>query len=945
MVPIKVASLSRYASALVVVLSTFVQVAGFGTEHLSAHPGLRHTLSIQPKGSTTSVGVMAEIGNVLSRVRGSLIETFSTKQEDMLSQGSSAGAPSALAAYCSGNDKEMKVGSRTECNWRGMGYFRGKIVKMHEDLHKVDIRYDDGFVERFADERKCRLLESQPDGFEPAKADPACLIEKEVTALKKKLQKASTDMALWTSAARSEATMTEESRKARKERVSQARMKEAKVGLGGVQPHNSTNGLEGQVMDAVTGSAGAPAAVVLEPVVSSGPVAEAAGAPGVAVEKHAPLPMQKLSSAEEVELERLKRELAKLDWKARRLIGVVGENEEELDDILDEDLADSVNLPDPQQLKDVRKRIVWRRDEILRLVEKKDIQEEHLIALGKEPVSLLDIKNETDQITQAVSRLKAKRDAIEKKSGVDDELQESINQVVEAEAGLSTKVDKLVEIVMDDEAQRGEDELHDGDDDSEAASEAAREADLRVLEAAEDVEVQLFSAYHNAEHLDAGVIVHGQKWWRFRYEHSFVESVLMIMIIILILIWRSIYLRLKFWIFAKSEAIEPVKHLGKGTMYVHWLDSFSGQMTVCTFVFITVWFMWYLHVYDLFHYLFGFLCFNLVTGTAGFHTPSSAIQYRYLAIDICVNLFIAQILFFVIVFSIVYATSRKMADWHFFDDLPKEDGTTPGRATTPGKQAAGAWSSTMRKGTFLGVVANVALPANDVAAWQGMKEYFIAQVSADAGVMTAIGFQQGEKLKPERFQFSKYMRESVRSTCNNLFRFGLDVWIGVLITFAIFAILHRLLLVGYLRIAIFFLIFLCVLVGMMIYWVWLLVDNIEKVTVSVDLTPRSRFDKYFAASKTHMKVPTEEILVTMINYTLFLLCWFCARMVIQSWMWQFHFGGVLILTIIAVAVACIFCCAVAKMFPNFAAAMALPPFLGPNDIERLKWCYQKASAR
>merc|ERR1740117_1363285 len=86
----------------------------------------------------------------------------------------------------------------------------------------------------------------------------------------------------------------------------------------------------------------------------------------------------------------------------------------------------------------------------------------------------------------------------------------------------------------------------------------------------------------------------------------------------------------------------------------------------------------------------------------------------------------------------------------------------------------------------------------------------------------------------------------------------------------------------------------------------------------------------------HETLPTEAIVLTGLEFSLFFVCYGVARMICQPWMWELHFWPVLILTGVAIVASIAFYLLVAPGIPSFIAAMALPPYMGPEDIDLMR---------
>jgi len=81
------------------------------------------------------------------------------------------------------------------------------------------------------------------------------------------------------------------------------------------------------------------------------------------------------------------------------------------------------------------------------------------------------------------------------------------------------------------------------------------------------------------------------------------------------------------------------------------------------------------------------------------------------------------------------------------------------------------------------------------------------------------------------------------------------------------------------------------------------------------------------------KISSELVVLGLLQFSLFFVCYGVARMICQSWMWELHFWPVLVLTVTALISAFLFVWFIAPAIPAFCAAMAMPPYV---DSENLK---------
>jgi len=503
---------------------------------------------------------------------------------------------------------------------------------------------------------------------------------------------------------------------------------------------------------------------------------------------------------------------------------------------------------------------------------------------------------------------------LEKADKLDPELGGAIDAIVKQVGKLRGKLDALVSADKKAEQQRrlaaeraaareakGEPALDEEEEGKEAA--AAKAAEDEVLKAAEGVDDELRAVDDGAKKLDNGVIPHGEKWWRYRYEHSFVEAVLMIFILFLFIFWERFFHFIRDEAYKRSD-LDHFKRMEHSTLYISWLEFFTGELMVCLLVFLTVWLLGKLH---LLHY-FAFV----LKASDDLHLPHTGAEYEHIAVDMCVVLFWAICLYFVLALSIVHASMQKLEEWADLDQKA---------------QAAMDGSLSFRVNRIFNI-------ASTPTEWAELQRYVNHCISIDTGLREKLlGDMESGSLD---FQLWTYLRANIREGTDVFFQFGVLPWSLIMCTFVIFMALHYYMHMGYVRIMSFFLCLMAVQLIVLVWFVGHLSDGLSNARQSRETT-RSVAQEGF-----HNRYSSEKIMALTCFYNLFILCYGISRVVCQPWMWELHFWVVTYLTIATLIMVIFFCLVVAPLFPVFMATMALPPYVDPANIEVMKRCTRKS---
>jgi len=791
--------------------------------------------------------------------------------------------PATLAEYCAGPTQQeqgskLKEGAKVKANWEGYGtMYPGKISDKNRD-GTVDIKYDDGFTEKRVDVDDLKMRKSKKEKAEAKKAakprdDPACKLQDFLKKLQEQLQNLNKMISSWVSAQRAK----------------------------------------------IAGDKGPP----------SPPKVPSSAAPAAAPPS--------LSEDETADVEKLKEQLAEKEKYIQQLEKQVADNSDALQNLEPTTAAPPSGLAGIDDLIAQYKAKIAERDirikELLQLIRE---QEDQLARIALSQLSLQDIDDAVKELEKDVEEAKKKRDELKKDGSLDPELEAIIDSIIKALAKMRKKVNNLIALEAKakadrEKARREAEEAaeaarkraeSEGEDPDKAAEDAARKArkdseervkkaDLDTMKAAQDVEKEMKEAEKGAKKLDTGLHPHGAKWWRYRYERSYVEALIMIFISWLMLLWSVAIRKLKHKLFiwalrpgqeaeSELEALEGQTH---GAVYGQWLHLLSEQMMVCILVFLTVWLIAKTQLAEVFPLI--------ITPSDEMRVPRTGQEYRTMALDICTIFFFAIMFYFGLIFSVAHDTFHFTKSLDEFEDYSmihqRSNLESPKRLDIIKMAAA----------NVMGTIAK------DSSEYAAVKEHFVKHMTKEA-------VTEGDSLHKEivksvggdfdRFPLSKYLRFSVRLGVAELFHFGWAMWLPVICLFITLTLLHRFAHLGYVRIMGFFaLMTLALIFGISWY--------------SKRVAKEIHDDKEAVAGQ-HSLVE-QGTLLQLLQFVLFVMCYGVARMICQPWMWELHFWPVLGLTIVAVVSAGLFVWLVAPGIPSFVALQSIPPYLDDTDLETM----------
>jgi hypothetical protein len=808
------------------------------------------------------------------------LETNRSSGGPVADTGSDKG-PATLAEYCAGptkaeQDGDIDEGAEVKANWEGYGtMYPGKVKDVNSD-GTVDIKYDDGFTEKNVRMKKVKVAKDK-DSKSAKKAvkprdDPACKLQKFLKKLQDQLKKLNKMVSQWLAAQR------------------------AKI-AGDTKP-------------------------------APRPKLKVVAAPAAAPKSGAPA-----TADETEELEQLKEQLAEREELIKELEAQAEENNKELQKLLPKDEDQQPVSAIDQLIAQYMARIANRDARIEQLQQLIAEQEAELARMAAGQLSLADIDAAVTELEKDLEEARRKRDELEKDGELDPELRSVIDGIIKALQKMRKKVDNLIALeekakadrekaereadkAAEDARRKAEAEGKDPDEAAAAAAEKAekenaesvRKADLETMKAAQEVSKEMKEAEKGAAQLDTGLHPHGAKWWRYRYEHSYIEAVIMIFISFLMVVWSKLMQHLKHFVhlWALPQGALPKTHLEEleeethGSVYLIWLHLLAEQMMVCILVFLTVWLMAKTALSDYVP--------HVIKSSKDMRVPDTGDEYRRLALDICTIFFFAIMFYFCLMFAVAHDTFDMT---HTLESFEKEE--------QPNKKKMKAGISAAAMGTAAGNADEFAV----------VKRHFIRHMNHDMVHCDDPKYREISRLMNDdlnQFPVSKYLKFNVRLSVAELFQFGWTMWLPVIVCFVVFMLLHRFAHMGYVRIMGFFgLVTLAVIMGMG-YYVKSMASEIQK---EEDPKPGAK------KQSIHIEYPTEKITLGVLQFTMFFVCYGVARMICQPWMWELHFWPVLCLSIVAIISAILFVLLVSPAIPSFCALVSVPPYVDSDNLQTM----------
>jgi len=399
----------------------------------------------------------------------------------------------------------------------------------------------------------------------------------------------------------------------------------------------------------------------------------------------------------------------------------------------------------------------------------------------------------------------------------------------------------------------------------------------------------------------------------------------MIFISSLMLMWSEFWRRFRHQIAVWSAPLgapppddEEFQEEAHGVIYGLWLKSLADQMLVCIFVFLTVWLIAKTSLIDIFP--------MVIRPSETMHVPHNGAEYRHLALDICTIFFFAIVFYFGLMFAVAHAIRETTLKLEVLETCTPEEAAEKLSAASGDDPvvAAARRASAAASARAMGDIV-------EPETWANMQKHFVTNM----GEMMRRGDPQLEEVSRlvqddfNNFPLAKYLKFKMRVQGVDLFKFSWTMWVPTIGLFMILWALHRYAHMGYIRIMCFAgSVVLVLIIGMAFFTKKLIKEFLAE--------PEGKPSTEVKEKSIHETLNTEGIILHGLEFSLFFVCYGVARMICQPWMWELHFWPVLILSGVAVVASILFYVLVAPGIPSFIAAMAMPPYVSPDDIDLMR---------
>lgn len=477
-----------------------------------------------------------------------------------------------------------------------------------------------------------------------------------------------------------------------------------------------------------------------------------------------------------------------------------------------------------------------------------------------------NMETQADEMEQTLEKVKKKRDELEANGELDPELKKELDATIENSESAVTNMKK--------------------------SSEGIRlgQTPEEFVASLEMMSGELRLTGMNLGGFGSQVIPKGLKWWRYRWEYSFTEALIICLLCLIAAFWQKMHDSCR-GILSRQVHDAPnftEEYLPHVTLVI-WVRVFRAELVVLLFVIMTLWLLARIGFFELWMQF----QYHIVRGI---NLPEESVMYVDLSFNVAMQLVAAVILFFILMLQICYKAMENERDCKQLEEGTRSelvrDPVSPmmiGKFATSDREFAA-----LKKGWLDGVARRSSSELTPRAARGEAQE--VCDALDERGVL-----RNGNR---NVFPLASFINQRVRIGVEQSMTINAMTWLCCWLTFFCFALLHAYAQVAYIRIS---MVLAAISISVFVYMIFV-VKNLRDVHDDgwmVRISPRT--------------------VVFVFQLPLFFLCFVTTRLVVSIWMWMYFFHLALLFTLMLIAFLCIFPVLIAPLVITYLIKTSFPP--------------------
>merc|ERR1719443_1430852 len=443
----------------------------------------------------------------------------------------------------------------------------------------------------------------------------------------------------------------------------------------------------------------------------------------------------------------------------------------------------------------------------------------------------------------------------------------------------------------------------------------------------------------------AGIVPHGEKWWRYGYEYVFVQCLLMNMVLLtlaavfgLLAYYKGEYLGI-----SRGGAKYSPRH--GMTLHQKWFEELSSMMTVTAIVALLVLGVFFYMEEAVMDFTPKVLA---AMGAAELRVPHTKAMFEDILVSTIVYLLVVCLVYYLLMHVLVGAAAEKKAHWADLDSrlirfrpregsvwtprtskdlsipVPTDGASSKTSSATVSRQSSkeAPEKSPLRHRETTVFNRKMSLFDEDVQRFGAIRDYVVEHLLDDESplheAVQALQDPPSEELI-EKFRLSWYFRLAIDDCIVKLVTIGTMTWVFLILLFTVlgagaalwgWTYLHMMVLIG----------LMCTLVlGSMYYLSRKQFQHLEAMMTKMDKHDESHLPN----------IRTETMLEAMRCSTL-LLIYGAVQFIGSAFVWKYYFYANLLFCVFVAAALLLWCLSWVQIIPVYAAANSLGPMSSPE---------------
>lgn len=480
----------------------------------------------------------------------------------------------------------------------------------------------------------------------------------------------------------------------------------------------------------------------------------------------------------------------------------------------------------------------------------------------------------------------------------------------------------------------------------------SKEQQEEIKKQVEDMEDDVDGIDEGMHRLNTEVHPHGHKWWRYRWEYSFVEQVALMGVVLICMVSNLAFTRAQRF----ALSFKPQKSVGYESAYNLYADMFNRSTWEVTVLGVNQFVIWSLTHVGFYGFIVWaalqtgfveqmapdpdaatdtFLLQANVTNQVDLaandgwkvHFPANGDDLVYTMRMVNMHIFLAMIFFFIVNFHIIRATIKTIEEFMELEDAERYRlyrggvfvNESEGSASSRQYDESKDWKPQQ----------NITI-VHSRHEYNNLRKFFITQVMHDDRITDWL--KQRLEVDDEEFEqlmkklpLYRYFALSLKCSILELIEITERVWVTIFFCFLVFACLAFFFHIAFVSLAPFFI---CAVIAC-VAGQWYAVRYL-----SAHDTAEGADTKVLGHS-IHQRTHTEHWLGIFMQMCFFFICFSFARVLASKFLWESNLFLSLIMLCAMIVLWLLHIYYGSSIIPMFMVVMAMPPYIDPLNLANL----------